>query len=88
MGYQVRNKAERRRFDNLSKEKAKKVMKLWGLTKIDPKNIGRNAAVHCRKCACSMCQGSNRSTNCTTELSIQELKAKESAESEWYDSDG
>jgi hypothetical protein len=74
----MRNKAERRHSENVAKEAAKHVMKhVWKLKNLTPKNVGRNASVHNRMCACYMCQGSNRETNSWRDKTLQEIRADE-----------
>jgi hypothetical protein len=53
-------KARRRAADLRAKNKARRIMRIWGMRTgsrfATPKAIGVNASTHCRPCSCFLCQ--------------------------------
>ena len=59
----------RRHQDWKAKQKAERILKLWGHEEIDSRLVGIEAGVHCKRCSCYMCGNPRRWFG---ELTVQE----------------
>ena len=70
-------RAERRHKLKIVKERAKKILKGWGV-KTTPKNVGKLASVHGSACSCSHCGNPRRKWKAKTQQEIkQDMKDRE-----------